>query len=93
MLTLCTVCIRVTVEAVVMGRDVTNRIETGTLVILFTHLILDAPFEMCEKIVGFSFSVSPAAVVAMVAIGTVAVFNALRRTFVIYTGLKSLKIY
>ena len=56
MLTLCTVCIRVTVEAVVMGRDVTNRIETGTLVILFTHLILDAPFEMCEKIVGFSFS-------------------------------------
>jgi len=68
---LCTVCIRVTVEAVVMGRDVTNRIETGTLVILFTHLILDAP----------------AAVVAMVAIRTVAVFNALRRTFVIYTGL------
>jgi len=68
---LCAACCRFTVEAVVVGRDVTNRIETRTLVVVSAHLILDAP----------------AAVVAMVAIGTVAVFNALRRTFFIHTGL------
>ena len=34
-LTLCAVCCGVTVEAVVVGRDVTNRIETRTLVVLF----------------------------------------------------------
>ena len=90
MLTLCAICFRVTVEAVVVGRDVTNRIETRTLVILFAHLILNAPFEMCTKI--FGIRRLPAAVIAMVAIGTVAVFNALRRTFVIYTGLKILRV-
>jgi len=70
---LCAICFRVTVEAVVVGRDVTNRIETRTLVILFAHLI---------RILN-----APAAVVAMVAIGTVAIFNALRRTFFVHTGL------
>lgn len=69
---LCAVCCRVTVEAVVVGRDVTCYIKTRTLVVLCA-----APFILN----------APAAVVAMVAIGAVAVFNALRRTFVIDTGL------
>lgn len=68
---LCAVCCAVTVEAVVMGRDVTNSIKTRTLVVVCAPRILDAP----------------AAVVAMVAIRAVAVFNALRRTFVVHTGL------
>jgi len=67
----CAVCCRVTVEAVVVGRDVTSSIMARTLGIIRATLILDAP----------------AAVVAMVSIGAVAVFNALRRTFVIHTGL------
>jgi len=69
--TLCAVCCAVTVEAVVMGRDVTNSIKTRTLVVVCAPRILDAP----------------AAVVAMVAIRAVAVFNALRRTYVVHTGL------
>lgn len=68
---LCAVCCAVTVEAVVMGRDVTNSIKTRTLVVVCAPRILYAP----------------AAVVAMVAIRAVAVFNALRRTFVVHTGL------
>jgi len=68
---LCAVCCRVTVEAVVVGRDVTCHIKTRALVVFRATFILDAP----------------AAVVAMVAIRTVAVFNTLRRTFVIHTGL------
>jgi len=68
---LCAVCCGVTVEAVVVGRDVTSRVKTRTLVVLCAPRILDAP----------------AAVVAMVAFGAVAVFSALRRTFVIHTCL------
>ena len=34
-LTFCAVCCGVTVEAVVVGRDVTNGIETLTLVVFF----------------------------------------------------------
>jgi len=68
---LCAVCCRVTVEAVVMGRDGTNSIKTKTILVVCATRILN----------------TPAAVVAMVAIGAVAVFNALRRTFVIHTGL------
>jgi hypothetical protein len=68
---LCAVCCRVTVEAVVMGRDGTNGIKTKTILVVCATRILN----------------TPAAVVAMVAIGAVAVFNALRRTFVIHTGL------
>merc|ERR1719430_2286161 len=68
---LCALCCGVTVEAVVVGRDVTSRVKTRTLVVLCAPRILDAP----------------AAVVAMVAFGAVAVFSALRRTFVIHTGL------
>ena len=90
MLTFCAICFRVTVEAVVVGRDVTNRIETRTLVILFAHLILNAPFEMCTKI--FGIHRLPSAVITMVAIWTVAVFNALRRAFVIYTCLNNLRV-
>jgi len=68
----CAVCCRVTVEAVVVGRDVTSSIISRTLgVVCASTFILDAP----------------AAVVAMVAIGAVAVFHALRRTFVVHTGL------
>jgi len=68
---LCAVCCAVTVEAVLMCRDVTNSIKTRTLLVFCASRILD----------------TPAAVVAMVAIGAVGVFNALRRTFVIDTGL------
>jgi len=68
---LCAVCCAVTVEAVFMCRDVTNSIKTRTLLVFCAARILNAP----------------AAVVAMVAIGAVGVFNALRRTFVIDTGL------
>jgi len=68
---LCAVCCAVTVEAVLMCRDVTNSIKTRTLLVFCAARILNAP----------------AAVVAMVAIGAVGVFNALRRTFVIDTGL------
>jgi len=68
---LCAVCCGVTVEAVVVGRDVTDRIKTRTLVVVCANLILNAP----------------AAVVAMVTFWAVVVFNALRRTFVIHTGL------
>jgi len=68
---LCAVCQCVTVEAVVVGRDVTNRIVASTLVVACAPRILNAP----------------AAFVAMVTIGAVAVFNALRRTFVIDAGL------
>merc|ERR1719341_2749751 len=64
-------CLSVTVKAVVVGRDVTNRIVTSALVVGCAPRILNAP----------------AAIVAMVAIRTVAVFNALRRTFVIDAGL------
>ena len=85
-LTLCAVCCAVTVEAVVMGRDVTNSIKTRTLLVFCAARILDTPLEMFAKI--FGLCLLPAAVVAMVAIRTVAVFNALRRTFVIYTSLK-----
>ena len=85
-LTFCAVCCGVTVEAVVVGRDVTSRVETRTLVVLCAPRILDAPFETCAKILGLCLL--PAAVVAMVAFGAVAVFSALRRTFVIHTGLK-----
>jgi len=68
---LCAVCLCVTVKAVVVGRDVTNRIVTSAIVVGCAPRILNAP----------------AAIVAMVAIRTVAVFNALRRTFVIDAGL------
>jgi len=68
---LCAVLCAVTVEAVVMGRDVTSSIKTMTLVVVCAPRILDAPAE----------------VVTMVAIRAVAVFNALRRTFVVHTGL------
>jgi len=68
---LCAACCWFTVEAVVVGRDVTDRIETLTLVVFCAHLILNAP----------------AAFIAMVAIGTVAIFSALRRTFFVHTGL------
>ena len=88
-LTLCAVCCAVTVEAVLMCRDVTNSIKTRTLLVFCASRILDTPFEMCAKI--FELTPLPAAVVAMVAIGAVAVFNALRRTFVIHTGLKILR--
>jgi len=67
----CALCCRVTVEAVVVGRDVTSSIIARTLGVVRATLILDAP----------------AAVVAMVAIGAVAVLHALRRTFVVHTGL------
>jgi hypothetical protein len=67
----CAVCCRVTVETVVVGRDVACLIITRTLVVVRATIILDAP----------------AAVVAMVAIGAVAVLHALRRTFVVHTGL------
>jgi len=67
---LCAVCCGVTVETVVVGRDVTSRVKTRTLVVLCAPRI-DAP----------------ATVVAMVAFGAVAVFSALRRTFVIHTCL------
>jgi len=67
----CAVCCGVTEEAVVVGRDVTNRIKTRTLIVVCANLILDAP----------------AAVVAMVTFWAVVVFNALRRTFVIHAGL------
>ena len=87
-LTLCAVCCAVTVEAVFMGRDVTNGIKTRTLLVFCAACILNAPLEMCAKI--FGLFPLPAAVVAMVAIGAVGVFNALRRTFVIDTGLKIL---
>ena len=40
---------------------------------------------MCDKI--FGLCLLPAAVVAMVAVGAVGVFNTLRRTFVIHTRL------
>ena len=89
-LTYCAVCCRVTVEAVVVGRDVTSSIISRTLgVVCASTFILDAPFEMCAKI--FVLCLLPATVVAMVAIGAVAVFHALRRTFVVHTGLKSLR--
>ena len=88
-LTLCAVCCAVTVEAVFMGRDVTNGIKTRTLLVFCASRILDTPLEMFAKI--FGLFPLPAAVVAMVAIGAVGVFNALRRTFVIDTGLNILR--
>ena len=88
-LTLCAVCCAVTVEAVVMGRDVTNSIKTRTLVVVCAPRILNAPFRMCVQI--FGLCLLPAAVVAMVAIRAVAVFNALRRTYIVHTGLKILR--
>ena len=88
-LTFCAVCCGVTEEAVVVGRDVTNRIKTRTLIVVCANLILDAPIEMCAKI--FELCLLPAAVVAMVTFWAVVVFNALRRTFVIHTGLKILR--
>ena len=48
-LTLCAVCCRVTVEAVVVGRDVTCHIKTRALVVFRATFILDAPFEICAK--------------------------------------------
>ena len=90
-LTLSAICLCVTVEAVVVGRDVTNRIVAIALVVGCAPGILNAPFEICAQI--FVFCLLPAAFVAMVAIRAVAVFNALRRTFVIDAGLKMFGMY